>query len=94
MKKATKKHSKISDHVMHLFGGLIICTMIVSFFGFLYEAAHKLSDVFGLLGFTVILFISYFLGWIFFRKLDKRVKENASPHIIHYSMETLEKKED
>lgn len=89
-----KKENKISDHAMHLFGGLIICTMIVSFFGFLYEIAHKLSDVFGVMGFMAILMISYFLGWLFFRKLDKRVKDNANPHIIHYSLDDLKNKKD
>lgn len=94
MKNKPKKDNKVSEHAMHLFGGLIITTMVISFFGFLYDVAHKLSDVFGVIGFIVILLTSYFLGWLFFRKLDKRIKDNANPHIIHYSFEDLKNKKD
>ena len=49
--------------------------------------------MFGIWGFIAIVALSYLSGWIFLRKLDQRVKENANPKMIHYNFNEIEKKE-
>lgn len=91
MKREQKPKSKINEHLMHLFGGLIISTMLITFIGFIYDLVTKLGSLFGIGGFILILFISNLIGWVFLRKLDKRIKENARPHMIHYNLGDLKK---
>jgi len=91
MRREQMSKSKINEHLMHLFGGLIISTMVVTLIVFIYDLMTKLSSLFGVGGFILVLSISDFIGWVFFRKLDRRVKENARPHMIHYNIEDLKK---
>lgn len=82
----------LKEHVMLLAGGAFICMMVVSFLGFLFQMGSKLEDVFGSGGFFVIVTISYAVGWIFFKKLDERVRKNVRPHMIHYHIDNTKKR--
>jgi hypothetical protein len=84
---------KAQDLILQLFGGAIICMMVISFLGFLFQMGSKLNEMFGIWGFIAIVALSYLSGWIFLRKLDQRVKENANPKMIHYNFNEIEKKE-
>jgi len=83
---------KAQDLLLRLFGGAIICMMVISFLGLLFQMGSKLNEIFGLWGFVALTAISYLIGWIFLKKLDDRVKENANPKMIHYNFSDIDRK--
>lgn len=83
---------KAQDLLLRLFGGAVICMMVISFLGFLFQMGGKLNEIFGTWGFVALVAISYLVGWIFLKKLDERVKENAKPKMIHYNFNDIDRK--
>jgi len=85
---------KFQEHLLQLFGGAVICMMVISFLGLVFQMGSKVNEVVGPWGLVIMVTLSYISGWAFLRKLDDRVKRNSKPHMIHYQFDRIDKRDD
>ena len=79
--------NSVKNILLCIIGGVIVTMSTMSFVGFACQSADRISEVFGYNGLMVLISVSYVVGWGFFRAIDRRIRMNSRPKMIHYTFE-------